>query len=42
MFKRKCHKQGQAIIRSGDLLILCECITNEDLQTVLDWGSEIV
>lgn len=39
MFKRKCHKTGQAIIRSGSLLILCECITDSDIQTVLDWNE---
>ena len=42
MFKRKCHQYGQAIVRAGDLLIMCECITEIDINTVLDWGTEIV
>lgn len=40
MFKRKCHKQGYAIIRSGDLLIMCECLEDSDIRTVMDWATE--
>ena len=42
MFRKRCHKPGRAIVRAGELLVLCECLTNDDIETVLDWNNEDV
>ena len=42
MFRKKCHRPGQAVVQAGELLVLCECLTNDDIQTVLDWNDKNV
>ena len=38
MFKRKCHKRGEAIKISGGVVILCKCITAQEAGALYESG----
>lgn len=36
MLKRRCHNKGQAIRISNGLIMICSCITNREIEMVID------